>query len=62
MRVEKTYKRELSVVLLGVLYGFFLFGLWHPVSLEVAKYLAIPTFTAVFSAFGFDALVKQWNK
>jgi len=56
----KTYKRELAVAMLAVLYGF---GLWAAAggeqALEVVKILSVPTFLAAGGAFGLDALAKQ---
>ncbi len=58
----KTYKRELSIILLVVLLLFFCYGLVNPVSLDIAKHLTIYVFTFAGGSFGLDAFSKQINK
>ncbi len=56
----KTYKRELAVAMLLVLYGFGLGAAsGSPQSLEVLRILSVPTFLAVGGAFGIHAFAQQ---
>lgn len=56
----KTYKREVSVAMLVVLYGFCVAAAaGNGQALEVVKILSVPSFLAVSAAFGLHAVAKQ---
>jgi len=56
----KTYKREVAVGMLGVLYGFGLAAAaGNAGALEVVRILAVPSFLAISGAFGLHAIATQ---
>ena len=57
--MDKTYKRETAAVMLVFLSSFFVWGVWEPMAMEVAKYLTTPIFLFVTAAFSMDAYSKQ---
>lgn len=58
---NKTYKRELAVIMLLVLY-YAGFKSADPTMKYVFEILVGPTFLFVAAAFGLDSVAKQWNK
>jgi len=56
----KTYKREVAVGMLGVLYAFGVAAAaGNAQALEVVRILSVPSFLAISGAFGLDAVAKQ---
>lgn len=58
---NKTYKRELAVLMLFGLSALTIVGIAWPQTLawEAAKFFTLPVFTCVGGAFGFDAYTKH---
>ena len=56
---HKTFKRELSVVMLAFLGVIFVWGIGNPQAAEAARFLTLPVFTFAGGAFGLDAWAKQ---
>jgi hypothetical protein len=56
---EKTWKREVAIGLLFVLFAFFIGGIWLDRCLEIAQYLTSPIFLFNGGAFGADTFAKQ---
>jgi len=64
--VRKTYKREVMIGSLAMLYGFCSYTLYHLALLErtdamvdLVGMLTLPTFALVGAAFGLDSYFKQ---
>ena len=55
----KTYKREVAIVMLCFLAGFFVWGVFNGQSAESARFLTLPIFTFAGGAFGLDAWAQQ---
>jgi hypothetical protein len=61
MPVRKTFIREISMAMLAVLLGFFIWGVYEPVALDIAKFLSVPVFGFTGGAFALtklDAMMK----
>lgn len=56
---EKTFKRELAVVMLAVLGGLFIWGVSDDQAMRAAEFLTLPIFGFAGVAFGMDAYSKQ---
>lgn len=56
---SKTYKRETALVLFGVMFAFFLCGIWSEQALKIAELLLTPTFLFGGGAMGLDSYAKQ---
>lgn len=57
--MDKTYKRETALAMLGLLFGMFIWGIWDERAAEAARYLTTPIFLFAGGAFGLDAISKQ---
>lgn len=62
--MPKTYKRELSVVMLLFLAALTVAGVFfdEPAAWEAAKYFTLPIFTFTGAAYGIDAYFKQGSR
>lgn len=56
---EKTYKRELAIVMLAVFFGLTGAGIWFPQAGEAAASIKFEVFSFAALAFGMDAYSKQ---
>lgn len=59
---QKTYKRELAVVMLVALFGLFGWGVFDPEAKQVAEFLTLPIFTFAGGAFALDSTLKQGSR
>tara|TARA_R110000744_G_C19333344_1_gene558796 strand:- start:480 stop:659 length:180 start_codon:yes stop_codon:yes gene_type:complete len=57
--MQKTYKRELSLVMLGLLGVLFVLGMSSVEAMQAAEFLTTPIFLFATGAFGIDAYAKQ---
>lgn len=57
--MEKTYKRELAVALLGVYLALNIAGIWFPEAAAQAEAMKFETFAFLAGAFALDAVAKQ---
>lgn len=57
--MQKTYKRELAVLLLAIYLGLLVASLWYPKAIEAAESLKVPMFTFLGAAFALDSIAKQ---
>jgi uncharacterized membrane protein YiaA len=57
--MEKTYKRELSSVLLVVYIGLLVAGVWSPEAFTASEAIKLEVFAFAALAFGMDAYSKQ---
>lgn len=56
---EKTYKREVALVMIAFLFVLFIVSIWKPEVVGIAEYLTTPIFLFATAAFGADAYAKQ---
>ena len=59
---RKTYKRELAGLLLLIMFGFYIGGIWLEKAFEIAESLKLEVFILVGGAFGMDSYAKQVRK
>ncbi len=59
---EKTYKREVAVVMLAMYFGAQITGLWYPMALGFAEAVKSEVFLFAGGAFAMDAYAKQVQK
>jgi hypothetical protein len=57
--MPKTYKREVALALLVILFGLFGWGVFDPEAMQAAMFLTLPVFTFAGGAFALDAAFKQ---
>lgn len=62
MKPEKTYKREVAVVMLLYYFVMLTLGVWYPEAGAAAEAVKIPAFTFAAGAFAIDAGSKQWSR
>ena len=55
----KTFKREVAVAGLVLHWGLVFWAVRSPEAMEMAKFMALYTYTIAGAAFGFDAWSKQ---
>lgn len=57
--MQKTYKRELALVMLVLLGVLFVLGMSSVEAMQAAEFLTTPIFLFATAAFGVDAYAKQ---
>ena len=62
MNPNKTYKREVAVIMLLYYFVMLTLGIWYPEADAAAASVQIPAFTFAAGAFALDAGAKQWNR
>lgn len=56
---QKTYKREVAMVMLLFLAILGVWGIWEPEAKVAAQFFTLPIFTFAGGAFAMDAAFKQ---
>lgn len=56
---NKTYKREIAVVLLLCWAGMGVAGIWEPEAQRTFEFITLPIFTFAGGAFALDSTFKQ---
>ena len=59
VKTNKTYKREVSVILMSIVVSLAVGGVWYPGALAAVELLVAPIFLFSMGAFGLDAYSKQ---
>lgn len=57
----KTYKREFAIVIALFWAGFCVWGVYDAQALRVAEFITWPCLALAASAFGLDAIAKQFG-
>jgi len=59
--MTKTYKREFAVALVAFWAAFCLWGVYEAQAAKVAEFITWPVLALAASAFGLDAIAKQFG-